>query len=207
VLATLPGSLIAHYAIPEGEEPRRIVGHVEYPSIYGARAVTRLLASAGDEEVLREAVKPLGKRAVRTLVSALDDSAQHDVTINWLTHEGEYTAVGPRRAARGIDALSIVPEMIRRPSVRVLGRLNKPDYEKRVVRLQPPRGRAMVLHYPRRLEPVIGESWRKWIVGFMAVEEPENPSLPKAPRRRRTITRIEEVYDDLHDIPEWLLSD
>ncbi len=207
VLATLPGSLIAHYAVPTGEERQRIAGHAEFPSVYGARAVARLLSAAGDEEVLLESVRPLGKLAVRTLLGALSDAANNDLTINWLTHEGQYTVVGPKSAAIGIEALSTVPRIVRRPSVPVVGRLNKPDHEKRVVRLQPLRGRTMQLHYPLELEPVIGESWRRWIVGSMAVEGPENPSLPKAPRRRRILMQIDGIYQSVKEIPAWVLRD
>ena len=59
----------------------------EYPTIFGARAVARLLAYADDDEALLEAVRPLGKRAVNTLVGTLNDSVELHLEIDWLTHE------------------------------------------------------------------------------------------------------------------------
>jgi hypothetical protein len=95
--------------------------------------------------------------------------------------------------------------MVRRAAVPVLGVLNKPDWETNVVRLRQPNGRAMLLHYDPALEPSISESFHKWIVGRMVVEEPENASLPKAPRRRRTLTRVEHVFELLDDVPKYLI--
>jgi hypothetical protein len=201
VLATLPGSLIAHFTVPEGEQRVRLGGESQFPSIFGARAVTRLLAYSADEEELLAAVAPLGKRAVRTLLRTFDDAATKELTVHWLTHEGQYTKLEPAEAERGLETLSIVPQMLTRPPVTVVGAVNRPDWAAQRVQLRTLQQRTMNLQYRPHLEDRIREAWHKYIVGDMVVEEPENPSLPRAPARIRTLTRIQGVYEDPEEIP------
>jgi hypothetical protein len=204
VFATVPGSLVAHFTIAAGEEPARLGGHREYPTIAGARAVARLLAYAGDESALLEAVHPLGKLAVRSLLAALDDAVELDLTMNWLTREGLYSSVGPKRAERGVEILSVVPAMVTRAPQLIAGQLDRPDKGRGRVRMQPLRGAPMLLHYPPELEDRIREAWGKYMVGTMIVEEPENPSLPRAPKRVRTLRRIRRIYDTEEELARAL---
>lgn len=195
VFATVPGSLIAHFTIAAGEEAVRLGAHTEYPNVAGARAVARLIAYASHEEALLEAVRPLGKNAVRSLLGALDDSVQLGLTVNWLTREGQYSRVTPKQAERGLETLNIVPEMVRRSPAVIAGSIDRPDKGHGRVRLEQLQGGAMILNYAPGLEEKIREAWGKFIVGTMVVEEPENPSLPRAPQRIRTLTRISRIFD------------
>jgi hypothetical protein len=200
LLATLPGSLVAHFTVAEGEAPRRLGRHTEYPTVAGARAVTRLLAYADDEEALLEAVHPLGKLAVRMLLGTLNDSAELGITVNWLTHEGQYTSLTPERAGQGVETLNIVPKMVTGPRVQVIGQLDRPDHARRRVRLEPLRGGPMLLHYPAHLEERIRQAWTRYVTATIVVEQPENPSLPRAPARVRTLLSIDKVHESDHGL-------
>jgi hypothetical protein len=194
VLATVPGSLIAHFTIAAGEERIRLGRETDYPTIAGARAVARLFAAAGDEDELLQAVRPLGKNAVKTLLGTLDDSVNLDLTVNWLTREGQYVRLTPKRAELGVEILNIVPEMVSTPPVLISGQIDHPDKGHGQVRVIPLHGAPMLLHFSPELEEKIREAWGKFIVGTMVVEEPENPSLPRAPRRVRTLRRIRAIF-------------
>jgi hypothetical protein len=195
VFATVPGSLIAHFTIAAGEEPMRLGSHTEYPSVAGARAVARLIGYTGHEEALLEAVRPLGKNAVKSLLKTLDDSAQLGLTVNWLSREGQYARVTPKQAERGLETLNIVPVIVRRPPIVIVGSIDRPDKGHGRVRMQPLQGGAMMLHYEPNLQETIRQAWGKFIIGTMIVEEPENPSLPRAPQRVRSLTRISRIFD------------
>ena len=97
--------------------------------------------------------------------------------------------------------------MLRLPPERIVGALNRPDWEERRVRLQPLHGGPKILYYDAELHDQVGAAWGKYVVGQMVVEEPENPSLPRAPRRVRTLVRIEHVYESADDIPSYLRDD
>lgn len=201
LLATLPGSLIAHFTVSDGEVPARLGRHTEYPTVAGSRGVARLLAYSGDRDALLEAIRPLGKRAVNTLVGTLEDSVELDLTMNWVTREGMYTRLAPKAAEKGVETLDIVPHMITKRGVPILGALDRPDHEKSLVKLQPVTGAPIILHFPPALEDGIRGAWGKYIAGTMTVAEPENPSLPRAPRRIRTLTRIDHVYETASQLP------
>jgi len=149
---------------------------------------------------LLDAVHPLGKNAVRSLLKTLDDSVQLGLTVNWLSKEGQYARVTPRQAERGLETLSIVPAMVRRSPTVVVGSIDRPDKGHGRVRMQPLQGGPMVLHYAPELQEKIREAWGKFIVGTMVVEEPENPSLPRAPQRIRILTRISQIFDTQEEL-------
>jgi len=201
LLASLPGSLVAHFAVSPHEERLRLGKERTYPSIYGARAVARLLAATGDDEVLLESVKPLGKRAVTTYLATLNDAVTFELSIGWLTREGQFSTVSPKRAEKGIAALDIVPRMIKHEE-RVAGYIDRPVAQTGKVRLQPLKGGPMILNYPDRLQEQIRAAWGRYVDATIVVAEPENPSLPRAPRRERTLRRIHHVYDSPDDLPE-----
>ncbi len=205
VLATVPGSLIAHFTVAPGEEPLRLGRHREYPSISGARAVARLLAYADDEERLLAAIHPLGKRAVNVLLATFVESLDAGVTVNWLSREGQYARLTPRRAEEGAETLNVQPRMVRRPAETIVGSLDRPAAADAVVRFQPLRGGPKLLHYRPAMREKIRADWGRYIVGSMVVEEPENPSLPRAPARVRHLVRIAQVYDRPEEIPGNLL--
>jgi hypothetical protein len=204
VYATVPGSLIAHFTVAAGEEQMRLGRHSEFPSVAGARAVARLLGYAGHEDALLDAVRPLGKNAVKTLLKTFDDSASLGLTVNWLSREGQYSRVTPKQAERGVEALNAVPAMVRRPPVVIVGSIDRPDKGHGIVRMEPLEGGAMVLHYEPGLEEGIRQAWGKFIIGTMVVEEPENPSLPRAPRRVRTLRRIQRTFDTEDELVDAL---
>lgn len=206
VLATLPGSLIVHFTVSPGEAQQRRADEREYPSVYGARALARLLAATNRPEPLLRAVHPLGKRAVNTFMGTLHDSVDKDLTIEVLTHEGQHSKLTPARAERAIVTLDIVPEMLTRPPVTVVGLLDRPDHEKARVKLTPREGSPRLLDFSPHLEDRIRDAWGRYIVGTMVLEEPSNPSLPRAPARRRTLMSIEHVVEDVDTLPDDLLS-
>lgn len=195
VHATLPGSLIAHFTIAPGEEPKRLGDEVLYPSVYGARAVTRLLAVSKEEEVLLKAVHPLGKRAVNSYIATLRDAVEHNLSIDWLTRDGLYSSLPVEYAADAVEALDIVPAMVERTEP-FIGKLDRPFDEKGTVRIDPVRGGAMSAGYSPGLREDIREAWGKYVAGTLVVIEPENPSLPRAPRRSRYIRAIHHVYGE-----------
>lgn len=200
VAATLPGSLVAHFTRSPGETARRLGGETTFPSVYGARAVGRLLALSRDDERLLEAVQPLGKRAVSSYIATLGDAVEHDFAVDWLTREGQYAHVAPEEASQAIEALSIVPEMVEK-RIPIVGRLDRPFEEKGTVRIQPIRGAALTLTYPPRLRESIRGAWGKYVAATMVVTEASNPSLPNAPRRTRRLRSIQHVYEDLASVP------
>jgi hypothetical protein len=202
VLATLPASLVVHFTVASGEDSRRLGPYEGYPNVLGSRAVTRLLALAAEDEALRDAVHPLGKRAVQALLGTYDDSMRAKVTIEWLNRDGLYAQLTPKSAERGAEALDYVPPLIRQEPIPVSGFLDRPNKEHGLVKLSPLRGSPMLLHYEPEQEERIRNAWGRYIIGEMVVEEPENPSLPRAPSRVRHLQRIYRVVETRKELED-----
>ena len=64
----------------------------------------------------------------------------------------------------------------------------------------------MLLHFLPHLQEAIRAAWGKVMVGSIVVDEPEKPSLPRAPSRVRTLVRIDRVYDDPGQVSPELLK-
>ena len=196
VLGAVPGSLTVHFGVSDEEKAKRLGEEHLFPSVYGARATVRLLAYGADADLLLPATAPLGKRAVQMLLRTFEDSVEDKLTITWLTHEGMSAELTPERAEEGVKTLNVVPPMTSRTE-DVIGYLDQPSHEARTVRLELLRGPTHSAAFGPRLEEKVRQAWGKYVACRIRIEEPENPSLPRAPRRRYRLTRIDRIFDAL----------
>jgi hypothetical protein len=193
-------SVVVSFTAAPDEELLRDDSREVAPTAVSGHVLASLLRA--DEPQIVEAAQHLRPRATGVYLTALQELAEREASVEWVLLDG----ARPRRltTSRGqiVDTIDVLEQPVetQRRHIGVSGIVYAADQYTHSFRMDVTggelQGRTIRGSFGSAASETLEGAWRRAVDATLAVIEPAKPGLPRAPRTRYELVRVERVRFD-----------